>query len=72
MEKSSYRVIIDSNIWISFLIGKSLSGLVDNLSSGKIRVILSPFQIDELILVLTRPKFHKYFKSSDIIEFLQH
>jgi len=55
MSQSKYRVIIDTNIWISFLIGKSLTGLVDHLYSGRIRIILSQFQIDELILVLTRP-----------------
>jgi len=71
MENSNYRVIVDTNIWISFLIGKSLIGLVDYLNSGRIRIILSQFQIDELILVLTRPKFQKYFSSSNIIEFLE-
>ena len=71
MGKSNYRVIIDTNIWISFLIGKSLTGLVDHLNSGRVRIILCQFQIDELILVLTRPKFQKYFSSSDITEFLE-
>lgn len=71
MGRNKYRVIIDTNIWISFLFGKSLTGLVDYLNSGRIRIILSQFQIDELILVLTRPKFHKYFSSSNIIEFLE-
>ncbi len=71
MEKSNYRVVIDTNIWISFLIGKSLSGLVDYLNSERVRIVLSQFQIDELILVLARPKFKKYFTSSNIIEFLE-
>ncbi|WP_404360697.1 putative toxin-antitoxin system toxin component, PIN family [Methylotuvimicrobium sp. KM1] len=32
------RVIIDTNLWISFLIGKSLAGLTDALISNRITI----------------------------------
>jgi putative PIN family toxin of toxin-antitoxin system len=35
------RVVIDTNIWISFLIGKSLTGLSDAIISGRITILFS-------------------------------
>lgn len=68
--KSSIRVLIDTNIWISFLIGKHLSGLVNLLDRNAILIILPQEQLDELIEVLKRPKFSKYFSDLQIEEFL--
>jgi uncharacterized protein len=70
MAKNKVRIIIDTNVWISFLIGKSLSGLIDHLQAGKITIILSNEQLDELVIVLSRPKFHKYFSKIQILQFL--
>ena len=70
MIANKVRVIIDTNVWVSFLIGKSLSGLIDHLNSGKIRIIFSTKQLDELVIVLSRPKFHKYFNKVQILQFL--
>lgn len=70
MAKNKARIIIDTNVWISFLIGKSLSGLIDHQQASKIRIILSNEQLDELVIVLSRPKFHKYFSKVQILQFL--
>ncbi|GAB6139976.1 hypothetical protein JCM14076_07050 [Methylosoma difficile] len=35
------RVVIDTNIWISFLIGKSLIGLTDALVNNRVQVLFS-------------------------------
>ncbi len=63
------RIVIDTNIWISFLIGKTLSGL-EKFLLKKVKVITSDEQIDEITSVLKRPKFKKYFTDDDIVEFL--
>ena len=60
------RVVIDTNIWISFLIGKSLTGLSDEIISGRITVLFSEELFAELIEVLQRPKFKKYFNATAI------
>ena len=65
------KIIIDTNIWISFLIGKSLKGLQYFLHDNRFTVIISDEQISELIEVLSRPKFRNYFSREQVIEFLK-
>jgi putative PIN family toxin of toxin-antitoxin system len=64
------RVIIDTNLWISFLIGKSLAGLTDALISNSITILFSEQLFAELIGVLRRPKFKKYFSDAAIEELI--
>ncbi|MCX8028200.1 MAG: putative toxin-antitoxin system toxin component, PIN family [Thermodesulfovibrionales bacterium] len=64
------KVVIDTNIWISFLIGRLLSGLEDYLIDGAIEVITSEEQLSEIKTVLQRPKFNPFFSERDIIECL--
>jgi len=67
----SCKVIIDTNIWISFLIGKSLPGLQNHLNSQFIQVITCKEQILELTEVFKKPKIKKYFSKEQVIEFLE-
>ena len=64
------KVVIDSNIWISFLIGKLLAGLDDYILDGLLEVVISEEQLKEITTVLRRPKFRKHFSAADIEEFL--
>jgi putative PIN family toxin of toxin-antitoxin system len=66
MHGNTLRVVIDTNIWISFLIGKSLAGLSKAIISSQILVLFSDDLFCELIEVLNRPKFKKYFSESAI------
>jgi len=66
MHGNTLRVVIDTNIWISFLIGKSLNGLSKAIISNQIIVLFSDDLFRELIEVLNRPKFKKYFSESAI------
>ena len=68
-ENRSYKVIVDSNIWISFLIGKSLKGFQNHIDSHKIKIITCNEQLHELSDVLSRPKLKKYFTKLQVIEF---
>lgn len=55
------KVIVDTNCWISFLIGKRLANLVSLLSSDKIELVLSEELLDEIMEVTQRRKFARYF-----------
>lgn len=64
------QVVIDTNIWISFLISNLLKGLDDSILSGRVEVKICRQQLDEIIEVLRRPKFKKHFTEDDIAEFI--
>jgi hypothetical protein len=64
------RVVVDTNVMISFLIGKRLRKLKDKLSDLSIKLIITEQLINELKLVTSRPKFRKYFDKQDVNEFI--
>jgi len=64
------KVIIDSNIWISFLIGKSLRGLVQYVRNEQIKIVTCEQQLQELAVSFQKPKLQKYFQASQIETFL--
>ena len=68
-ENKPYRIIIDTNLWISFLIGKVLRGLQNYLYHEKVVVITCKEQIFELTEVLNRSKFKKYISKNQVNEF---
>lgn len=45
------KFFVDTNLWIRFLIGKRLSGLLDFLSGGKVEFIVSQELLDEFAIV---------------------
>ena len=59
--RSERRVIVDTNCWISFLIGKRLSSLVDLLSNERVRLVVCDELLEEIREVTKRRKFAKYF-----------
>ena len=68
------KIILDTNVWISFLIGKELQVLKDLIVSEKVKVIITDQIINEIKLVTTRDKLKKYFnqeKVSDLISLLE-
>ena len=70
-ENKSYKIIIDTNIWISFLIGKSLKGLQYYIDNQKILIITCNEQFQELIEVFRKSKLKKYFTVEQIYEFTE-
>lgn len=65
MKKKS-RVIIDTNLWISFLISNDFSKLDKIIESKLCKIIYSQELLEEFIEVCRRPKFIKYFSQSDL------
>ncbi len=60
------RVILDTNLWISFLISKRQKELDILLESGAVTLIFSQELLEEFLEVSERPKFKRFFKKSDI------
>ncbi len=55
------RIILDTNLWISFLITKDYSKLDKILFSGNCILLFSQELVDKFITVANRPKLRKYF-----------
>lgn len=69
----SKKVILDTNLWISFLISRDFSFLDDFVESTRLKLVFSKELLYEFITVAQRPKFKKYFSQIDlerIIDFI--
>jgi len=60
------RIILDTNIWISYLISKRLRRIDDLLEESSVILIFSKSLIEEFMEVAQRPKFSKYFTPTDL------
>lgn len=70
-QKPTIKVIIDTNLWISFLIGKELANLKQLIMHRTIQVVLCEQIIEEINLVTQRPKLQKYFSATKVQELLE-
>ncbi len=70
MASKLLKVIIDTNLWISYLITKSHSQIDNLLINKKIRIVFSEELLAEFFDVIQRPKLNKYFSPNDIKELL--
>lgn len=70
MQKQKDRVVIDTNLWISFLLTKDLSKLDSLIADHKITLIFCNELLEELVEVTQRSKFRKYFTFHDLEELL--
>jgi putative PIN family toxin of toxin-antitoxin system len=66
MPQRKERVVIDTNIFISFLINRDYTKLDKIIFENKATLLLSNELIEELITVLSRPKFKKYVSKEDL------
>ena len=71
MKTKNIRVIFDTNVWVSFLIGKRLSKVKHFIISGQITIITTDQLISELIIVTSREKIRKYFPKENVTELLE-
>ena len=67
-ESKGLRVVIDTNLLISFLIGKHVGSLLELILEQKIIFLFSPELHREFFEVVRRPKFRKYFSEKKIVE----
>lgn len=71
MKKKVSRIIIDTNLWISFLITKDFTKLDEIIFSRDGVLVFSQELLDEFLEVARRPKFRRFFSTSDIEEILE-
>ena len=64
------RIIIDTNLWISFLISRKYERLDTLLFSKKCKLLFSKELLEEFIEVSKRPKLKKYISSADLKKIL--
>lgn len=57
------KVLFDTNLWISFMIGKRLSSLAEVLNRQDVEVYVSEQLLEEIRTVIARPKFDNLISS---------
>jgi len=62
-QKRSMKILFDTNLWISFMIGKRLSSLADVLCRHDVEVYVSEQELDEIRRVIAREKFDKFISA---------
>ncbi len=68
MKAKNNRVIFDTNVWISFLIGKRLSFIKNYIATGQIKIITTELLLKEIDQVTSREKIQKYFPKQSVLE----
>ncbi len=71
MKIRKIRIILDTNLWIHFLISKNLDKLDSLIENNKIRLLFSNELVEEFISVSKRPMFKKYFSEKDVASLLE-
>lgn len=60
------KIIIDTNLWISFIISNKLNVLDNLIYSGKARILFSKELIDEIQKTILKPKLKIYFENKPL------
>lgn len=71
MRHGRIDVVLDTNVLVSYLIGKSLGRLGPHLVSGQLKLMVCDELVAELIDVSSRPKLKKYLHSKAISDFVE-
>ncbi len=72
MPSNKIKLVIDTNIWISFLIGKTIeSGFNKLLADKRFEILSCKEPHEELKNVLSRDKFSKYITHTEAEYFMQ-
>ncbi len=66
MPKRKDKIIIDTNLWISFLLTSNFSKPDKIIANTPITLLFSETLLDEFVEVAQRPKFKKYFTIKDL------
>ncbi|MEO8820834.1 MAG: putative toxin-antitoxin system toxin component, PIN family [Ginsengibacter sp.] len=66
MPKKKNRIVIDTNLWISFLLTNDFSKLDNFFANKLVTILFNQLLLDEFIEVAQRPKFKKYFSLTDL------
>ena len=62
------KIILDTNIWISFLLGQRLDTIRSIVEDNRFEVYLCPHLATEIFDVARRDKIQRYISHNDIID----
>lgn len=65
------KILFDTNLWISFMIGKRLSTLADVLYRSDVEVYVSEQLLNEIRTVIARPKFDRLIPTETRYNFFE-
>lgn len=65
------KLILDTNLWISYLITKDYPLIDQLIKNEKIKLIFSTELLEEFVEVASRPKLKNFFTKKDLIELLE-
>jgi len=65
------KIIIDTNLWISFTIGKRLSALKTLFSNMDLKIFVCDSLIDEIKRIAVKTKIRKYISEADVMATLE-
>lgn len=68
MDNRIIRVIVDTNLWISFLIGKRLNCLLELLDNPWFTLVSTPILNEKISRVVRRPKLKHYFPEESVLQ----
>lgn len=71
MKVKNIKVIFDTNVWISFLIGKRLSLIKNYIVEGQIIIVVTQQLLNEIEYVTSRKKLKKYFPQESVVELIE-
>lgn len=71
MITKNIKVIFDTNVWVSFLIGKRLSFISHYISGGDITLITTEQLLNEIKDVTSRERLQKYFPKQSVLELIE-
>ena len=71
MTTKNIKVIFDTNVWISFLIGKRLSFIRRYISSGQVIIVTTKQLLTEIKEVTGRERLKKYFPQQSVLELIE-
>ena len=65
------RIIVDTNLWIHFLLSGKWEVLARKIEEYEVTLVFSEELLQEFIEVTQRPKFSNYFQLKDVEELLK-
>ena len=71
MKNKNVKVIFDTNVWISFLIGKRLLRIQEYIADGRITIVTTRQLLNEIQIVTAKDKVKKYFPKNSVNELIE-
>ena len=71
MKTKNIKVIFDTNVWISFLIGKRLSFIKNYISNGQITIVTTEQLLQEIQEVTSKERLQKYFPKESVVALIE-